>query len=87
MNQNKSIKNNDTLKEPTIISTISAVAIQCENRLWTYATILELGKANHSSWSYTIWVSRTGCILIRNVRHVKKTPITAEQQRPVYEKQ
>ena len=42
---------------------------------WTHGT----GNDNHFNKSYTIRVTKTGCIITRNSKHIKTTLITAEQ--------
>ena len=37
------------------------------------------GDHNHNNRSYTIRITKTGCIIIRNSKDIKTTPITAEQ--------
>ena len=78
--QNKSFKNIDTLKETITIPTGSMVAIQCEDGgPWTHGTIIKHGDLSHNGNMYRIWVSKTGCIITQNARHVKMTSIMADQ--------
>ena len=37
------------------------------------------GDHNHNNRFYTIKITKTGCIITRNKKHIKTTPITSEQ--------
>ena len=46
---------------------------------WTHGTVVGIGNHNHNNRSYIIRFTKTGCIITRNSKHIKTTPITAEQ--------
>ena len=50
-----------------------------DDGLWTDGKILEKGYHNHNHHSYEVWVTKTGWLIARKSKHVKITPITAEQ--------
>ena len=57
----------------------STVAVQWEDRgPWTHGTIIGKGDHNHHNRSYKIQVTTTGRIITHNRKHIKPTPITAE---------
>ena len=74
-------KNYDTARNYDIFSIGSTVAVQQEygGPWWTHGTIVGAGSHNHSNGSYTITITRIGHIVTRNSKHIKTTPITAEQ--------
>ena len=47
--------------------------------MWTHCTIVGVGDHYHNNISYTIRITRTGHIVTRNTKHIKITPITAEE--------
>ena len=46
---------------------------------WTHGTVVGRDDHNHGNRSYTIRLTKTGCIINRNSKHIKAKPITAEQ--------
>ena len=57
------LKNNNILKEPTIIPVGSTVVIHREDsRPWTHLSIIGQDKVNHNTWSYKLQL--IGYILI-----------------------
>ena len=57
----------------------STVIIQRDFQVWTNGIIVSQGNVNHNDHSYKIQLTKKGHIIIRNIWHVKRTPITAEQ--------
>ena len=54
--------------------------IHCEDGgPWTHGTVVGRGDHKHNNRSYMICITKTGQIVTRNSKHVKATPITAEQ--------
>ena len=74
------MKNNDNLKEHTLISVGSRIAFHREDgRLWMRRTITDYGDNDHNGSSYRIWVLKRGRMLTITAWHVKTTLILAEQ--------
>ena len=44
-----------------------------------HGTVVGRGDHNHNNRSYTLQVTKAGHIITRNSKHMKSTPITAEQ--------
>ena len=69
-----------TARNYDLFSTGSTVAVQQEDGgLGTHGTVIGRGKHNYNKRYYTIRVTKTGCIIIRNSKHIKTTFITAER--------
>ena len=67
---------------PKIINflTGSTVLVQQEDGgSWIYGTVVGRGNHNHNNRSFTIRVTKTGFNTTGNSKHIKMTPITAEQ--------
>ena len=78
--QAKNDKKYGTARNYDLFSVGSTVAVQQEKGgLWTHGTVVGRGDHNHNNRSYTIRVTKTGCIITRNSKHIKTTPITTEQ--------
>ena len=57
-------KNYDTVRNYDLFSIVSTVAVQREDGgPWTHGTIVGTDDHNHNNRSYTISVTRTGCIV------------------------
>ena len=69
----------DTVRNYGLFSIWSTEAVQWEDgRPWTHGTVDDRGNNNHNNRSFTIWIKK-GCLITRNSKHIKTTPITAEQ--------
>ena len=78
--QTRNCKNYDTTRSYDPFSIGSTVVVQQgDDGLCTYGTVVGRGDHNHNNRSCMIRISKTGWIVIRNSKHVKATPITAEQ--------
>ena len=73
-------KKYDTARNYYLFSIGSIIVVQWQNGgLWTHGTVVGGGDHNHNNRSYTIRITKTGHIITRNSKHIKTTPITAEQ--------
>ena len=73
-------KNYYAVRDYDLFSIGSTVVVQQEDDgLWIHSTIVGIGDHNHNNRSCTIRITRTGCIVTRNSKDIKTTPITAEQ--------
>ena len=78
--QARNDKKYDTDRNYDLFSIGSTVAVQWEDGgPWTHGTVVGRCHHNDNSRSYTVRVTKTGDIIIRNNKHIKTTPITAEQ--------
>ena len=78
--QTKIDKTYDTARNYASFSIGSTVVVQQEDGgKWTDGRVFGRGDHNHSNRSYTIRLTKTGCIINRNSKHIKATPITAKQ--------
>ena len=76
----KNDKKYDIARNYTLLPIRSTVVVKREDSdRWTHGTILGKGDYNHNNQSYIIHVIKTGKTLSRNSKHVKVTPITADQ--------
>ena len=58
----------------------STLVVQCEDgKPWTHGTVVGRGDHNHSNRSYTTRLTKMDHLINRNSKHIKTTPITAEQ--------
>ena len=72
--------NYDTARKYDLFLIGSTVAVlQEDGGPWTQGTIVGRSNHNHNNRSYTIQITMTGHIVIRNSKHIITTPITAEQ--------
>ena len=46
---------------------------------WTHGTVVGRGDHNHNNKSYTVSITKTGCFIPRNCKHIKTAHITVEQ--------
>ena len=77
--QTRNDKNYDTSRSYDSFSVVSTVVVQWEDGgLWTHGTVVGRGDHNHGNRSYLIRISKTGCVVTRNSKHTKATPITAK---------
>ena len=78
--QAKNDKKYDTTRNYHLFSMGSTVAVQQEDGgLWTHGTVVGRGDPSHKNRSYTIRVTKIGCIITRKSKYIKAKPITAEQ--------
>ena len=78
--QAKNDRKYDTARNYDLFSIGSTVAVQQEDGgPCTHGTVVGRGNHKHNNKSYTIRVTKTGCIIARNSKHIKTTPTTAEQ--------
>ena len=76
----KMVRNNDTARNYTLLPIGSTVAVQREDGdRCTHGRIVGKEDYNHNNQSYIIWVTKTRRTITRNSKHIKATPITAEQ--------
>ena len=73
-------KNYDTARNYDLFSIESTLVVQQEDGgAWTHGTIVGTDNHSHINRSYTIRITRMGYIITSNSKHIKTTPITAEQ--------
>ena len=78
--QTRNDKNYVTARSYDSLSIDSTVTVQWEyGRPWTHGTVVGRGGQNHNNRSHVIRISERGQIVTRNSKHIKATPITAEQ--------
>ena len=76
MRQDNLIKNNDTPKQHTIIVSGSTGTVQREDsRPWMHGTIAEHGDERFNGYVYKICITKAGRVVMRNVTHIRQTPI------------
>ena len=77
--QSKNYWGNDTSKIFMSIPIVSTIAVQWEDGgPWTHGTVVDKGNHNHHNRSYKIQVTKTGRIITPNRKHIRPTPLTAE---------
>ena len=69
----------DNARNYDLVSIGSTAAVQQEDGgVWTHGTIVGICNHCQKSRSYTIQITTTGCIVAMNSKHIKITPIAAE---------